>query len=126
MIYGTVTPFREATIPLRIYGPTGLVLDIVAAIDTGFSDYLTLPQDMIRGLLLPSANTMRVMLADGSYAWLGVYLATVDWDGAPVDITVLEADGGPLVGMSLLSGFSVYLEVVDGGNVEVSRLPVPP
>jgi predicted aspartyl protease len=69
---------------------------------------------------------MRVTLADGSNTWLGVFLATLDWDGASIDITILEADGGPLVGMSLLSGFAVYLEVVDGGSVEVSRLPAPP
>jgi hypothetical protein len=66
------------------------------------------------------------MLAEGSFAWLGVYLASVDWDGNLVDITVLEAGGGPLVGMSLLSGFALYLEAVDGGSVEISRLPAPP
>lgn len=126
MIYGTVTSFREATIPLRIYGLTGIAQDIVAAIDTGFTDYLTLPHDIILNLQFPPAGSTRVMLADGSYTWLGLFSATVDWDGTSVDITVLEADGGPLVGMSLLSGFAVYLEVVDGGNVEVSRLPGPP
>ena len=126
MIRGTVSSFREAIIGLRILGTDELALDVTAAIDTGFTDYLTLPADVIRQLQLPAAGSMRVVLADGSEIDLGVFTVRAQWDGITLDVTVLEADGGPLVGMALLYGFAIYMEVIDGGSVEISRLPSPP
>ena len=36
---------------------------------------------------------------------------------------LLDADGGPLVGMSLLYGSRVTLDVVDGGPITIEPLP---
>jgi hypothetical protein len=38
-------------------------------------------------------------------------------------VLVLAADGGPLVGLSLLYGHRVTLDVVDGGRVSIEALP---
>ena len=102
------------------------MIDAIAAIDTGFTDYLTLSPPAIQSLRLPSAGTIHVSLAEGSRADLGVYAASVECDGTLVEINVLETDGDALVGMALLYGSAIYLEVVDGGSVEISRLPIPP
>nr|MBC8228759.1 clan AA aspartic protease [bacterium] len=52
-----------------------------------------------------------------------VYLAKVLWHNQEREVLVLQADGGPLVGMSLLYGSRVTLDVVDGGDVIIDILP---
>lgn len=54
---------------------------------------------------------------------LNVYLAKVLWHGREREVLALEADGRPLVGMSLLYGNRVVLAVVDGGDVTIDPLP---
>jgi hypothetical protein len=49
--------------------------------------------------------------------------AVVSWDGQDRNVMVLEANGGPLLGMSLLYGSRVTLDVVDGGPVTIQTLP---
>ena len=44
---------------------------------------------------------------------------TVLWDGQPRDVDALVADTQPLMGMSLLDGHSLYMEVEDGGRVVI-------
>lgn len=66
---------------------------------------------------------MRVTLADGSEIDLDAYTAAVVWDGRPRHVSALAADGGPLVGMSLLYSFELKVEVLDGGAVEIRALP---
>jgi len=122
MIAGVVNEQAEATIPLRALGPEGVELLITAVIDTGFSDYLTLPPSMIAALGLGSDVPVEATLADGSLAQMDSYQATLLWDGQPREILVLEADGGPLVGMALLYGSRLSIDVVDGGAVTVAPL----
>jgi hypothetical protein len=42
-------------------------------------------------------------------------------DGAR-KITVLQSDGGPLVGMELLQGFRMTMDVIVGGSVVIKAL----
>jgi predicted aspartyl protease len=63
------------------------------------------------------------MLGDGTRVALNKYEAAVLWDGRERDILVLEAEGGPLVGMSLLAGHCLVVDVVDGGLVNIEALP---
>ncbi len=72
---GSVTADREAVLLVTLVDASGAERAIRAVLDTGFTDYLTLPKVMI------------------------------DFFGYPF----LAADGGPLVGMSLLYGS--YLEM---------------
>lgn len=123
MITGAVSPYREAIISLRVVGPTGGQFDTDAIIDTGFSDYLTLPISVIQTLALPLGGSMRVTLADASEVNMDLYLADVIWDGQRLTVSVLAADGTPLVGMSLLYGFELNVRVVDGGAVTIAALP---
>ena len=63
------------------------------------------------------------MLADGSDSVFDIYEATATWDGKPRRIAVDEAECDPLVGMSLLYGCELSIQVVDGGRVAISPLP---
>ncbi len=60
---------------------------------------------------------MPAALADGSRILLDVYRAVVLWDGSERDIDVLAMGSEPLIGMSLLDGSDVRLQVTDGGLV---------
>jgi predicted aspartyl protease len=81
VIVGEVTPYREAIIRLKLRGTSGQEEEVEAVIDTGFSDYLTLPLVLIRSLGLPRAGTVRVALADASEVDLETYLAELIWEG---------------------------------------------
>ena len=119
MISGKVTTNREAVIELEVVGFIQRKEKIEAVIDTGFNGYLTLPNSLINRLKLQLAGNRRVTLGDGNVVVLDVYLAKVLWHEQEREVLVLQADGGSLVGMSLLYGNRVMLEVVDNGDVTI-------
>ena len=53
MIRGEVSADWEATIRLKVLGPSGQEEDVEAVIDTGFNGFLTLPPDLIARLGCP-------------------------------------------------------------------------
>lgn len=117
MITGKVTANLEAVISLEIIGSRKQTQQVEAVIDTGFNGYLTLPSHLINRLKLQLAGNRRATLGDGNVVVLDAYLAKVLWHNQERETLVLQADGGPLVGMSLLYGNRVTLNVVDGGDV---------
>jgi predicted aspartyl protease len=64
----------------------------------------------------------RFKLADGSICIFDVYEAKVVWDGKVRQILVDEADAEPLVGMRLLKGHKLEMEVRYRGKVRIKRL----
>jgi len=121
MISGTIAN-NEALINLHVAGRDQSLREVTAVIDTGYSGHLTLPSRWISTLQLPFAGHRRGRLADGSVVILDMYLGTVVWHGRQLEVLILQATGSPLVGMSLLRGSRVQLEVVDGGRVTISDL----
>ena len=123
MMTGKVTALREATIRLTVTGPGHHWQAVNAVLDTGFNGFLTLPSHIVRALQLSFVGNRRVTLADGSVIVLDLYLATVLWHGQEREVLVLQAEGGPLVGMALLYGSRVVLHVVDDGDVLIEPWP---
>jgi clan AA aspartic protease len=123
MITGRVTALREATIGLTVTGSNQRQQVLEAVLDTGFNGFLTLPNHVVRALGLPFVGNRRVTLGDGSIVALDLYLATVFWHEQEREVLVLQADGGPLVGMALLSGNRVVLHVIDDGEVLIEPWP---
>ena len=123
MISGKVSPSREAAIELNVSGPTQQPQRTEVVIDTGFNGYLTLPEKRIHDLKLPFVGNRRATLGDGNVVVLDVYLATVSWHGQEREVLALPSEGGPLIGMSLLSSSRVTLDVVEGGAVRIDELP---
>lgn len=122
MIIGVVTDRREAVIRLRVRGPAGQDQEIEAVIDTGFDGWLSLPSSIIAQLGLRWRQRGRALLADGSESVFDIYEATVDWDGEFRRIPVDQAETIPLVGMSLLEGYELSVQIQRGGNVTVRAL----
>ena len=122
MITGKITANREAIIELEVIGSNQKREKVEAVIDTGFNGYLTLPNDLINYLKLQRAGSRRAALGDGNIVVLDMYLAKVLWHGQEQDVLALQADGGPLIGMSLLYGSRLVLEVIDNGDVTIDSL----
>jgi clan AA aspartic protease len=123
VITGIITADREATLSLTVRGPAGQEQEVAAVIDTGFNGMLTLAPSLVAALSLVYHSQARATLGDGSTVALRKYEGSILWHRAVRDVIVLEAAGGPLVGMSLLYGSRVTLDVVDGGPVTVEALP---
>jgi len=122
MINGKITTHREAIIGLEVIGSNQKREKVEAVIDTGFNGYLTLPNNLINSLNLQQAGSRRVTLGDGNIVVLEMYFAKVLWHGQEREILALQADGGTLIGMSLLYGSRLVLEVIDNGNVTIDSL----
>lgn len=122
MITGRVTNL-EAIIAIDVAGPTQPPREVEAVIDTGYNGYITLPSDVVSALGLQFAGHRGATLADGSVTILSAYLATVVWHGRKQDVLVSQTAGTPLVGMSMLRGSRVAMDVTGGGALTIDELP---
>ena len=122
MITGVVKA-DEGRIRLKVKGLRGREQEVEAVIDTGYTASLTLPPAVVAALGLRWRSMDRFTLADGSECVFDVYVAKVDWDGKVRTILVDEADADPLVGMRLLRGHELTMQVRARGQVTIKRLP---
>jgi clan AA aspartic protease len=122
MIHGVVSRNREATISLVIVNESRQTKLITAVIDTGYTGFLSLPNEVIAELDLSWTGIDRGTLGDGSEVTFEVYAAKVIWDGEYRDIPINEAETDPLVGISLLYGYDLHIQTVEGGNVTIKLL----
>ena len=121
MITGTVNADFEPIISLSIRRPDGEVFTQDAIVDTGFNGWLSLPPDLLAELNLRWKRRGRAILGDGSECVFNVYEAVVVWDDTLLTIPVDEADAEPLVGMSLMEGYELKMQVFEGGHVELRK-----
>jgi clan AA aspartic protease len=122
MIKGSINSTLEATLRLTLRGPHGQRRRITAVIDTGFNGALTLPLAVIMELGFPWMESGKVELGDGSIGDCHSYAGVVIWDRLPINILVDEADTTPLVGMALLQGFELKMNVERRGQVTIKPL----
>jgi clan AA aspartic protease len=122
MITGIVNEEFEPIISISLRDADGNIYTQNAIVDTGFNGWLSLPPDLIDRLNLNWKRRGRAILGDGSECVFNVYEAVVLWDGDLLTIPVDEADSEPLVGMSLMEGYQLILQVFEGGSVELSKV----
>jgi clan AA aspartic protease len=119
---GTVNARLEAIVRLKLRGPAGDELEIDAVIDTGYTGSLTLPARVAQALGLSRRAGGRAVLADGSVRRFDTFAAEVWWGDNWVPVVTSNLGDESLLGMSLLAGRGLWVEVVDGGAVEVRAL----
>ena len=119
MIEGTVNAAYEAVLILSVQGPEGQAREIEAVVDTGYNGFLTLPPALVGELELPFVTSGVATLADGSAVSFDIHVVTVDWDGQARLVEADAAEVTPLVGMRLLAGYDLHVEVEDGGRVVI-------
>lgn len=123
MITGEFVPGFGATVPAQLLGARGSIREVEALIDTGFDGDLLIPEALANALELDFVIETLVTLADGREERLRTYSGRIVWDGLEREINVLAAAGGdPLLGLGLLEGYHLGIEVVDGGRVQIRRL----
>lgn len=119
---GIVDQNCEATIRLVIGNADSQRQVIDAVIDTGFTGFLTLPASVLASLNLQAYRREEGILGDGSTCIFDVYRGLVNWDGAFRQIDINASDTAPLVGMSLLYGYRVQFDAIEGGAVTIQAL----
>ena len=74
---------------------------------------------MVRELALPFVTSGRATLADGSQVSFDTYQVTVLWEGQLREVLADEAYTTPLVGMLLMDGYDLSIQVRTGGRVVI-------
>lgn len=126
MIRGTVGADQQALVTIEVFDGDGRLQPLEAVLDTGFTGYLTLPEDDIRRLGLRPVGQRTFELANGAIFDFEVYLGAVSWHGRVSDVLVLQADGVPLLGMTMLWGSRVTFDAASGGAVVIDELDSAP
>ncbi len=124
MLTGKINSRLEAVVKLWVRGSEGRVLEAEAIVDTGFSGFLSLTQEMVAELRLPSEGQILGILADGSESYFPVYRAIILWHGQPRLTYVSAVESEPLLGMSMLYGSEFAMQVVEDGEVTIRALGV--
>jgi clan AA aspartic protease len=122
VIEGEISPFREAVVRLVLRGADDREREVAVVVDTGFTESLTLPPILVEELGLPRVDTSELELADGRIVVFPVHRAVVLWEGGERRVSVHVSEGGPLMGMTMLYGCNLNLDVVDGGHVRIEKL----
>lgn len=123
MITGETDYKREAILSLTVRGTDGVIETVNAVIDTGFTDNLMIEESLADRLGLTPVRTDSYQLGDGSRVRPNRYQVTLDWNGEPrTVIATASVGGGTLIGMKLLRGYSLTIDVVDGGAVRLLRM----
>jgi clan AA aspartic protease len=123
MMQGYVNQNYEAMLSLVVRNGDKLK-SITAVIDTGFTGFLSLPIAAIRELELSWSYRDRATLGDGSEVLFDIYDGMVIWGGQYREIEINAAETEPLIGMSLLRGYRLQVDTVQGGLVKISELPI--
>ncbi len=125
MIQGVVNAAHEAVVTLSLQDPEGRTRDIEAVVDTGYSGFLTLLPSLVDEPGLPFAYMGQAFLANDAEVDFDVHFATVLWDGQPRDIEADATGSTPLVGMLLLDGHNLSIDVETGGSVVIQARAYP-
>ena len=124
MLNGSISAAKQATTTVTIVGPTGLQQSVEVVRDTGFTGFLTLPPRLIVSLLLIYDRARTLTLANNmSYRFASYVGAEVVLGGQRYPVRVLMKEGHLLLGMALLEGHRLCLDITAGGEVRLEPLP---
>ena len=119
---GDGTILLQPRVSVEVSGSDSVSRTVEAAIDTGFTSYLTLAEEVIEDLRLRLMGTRSAYLADGSEKTFKIYGAVIHWHDRYQPILVHQAESVPLIGMSLLNGSSLFVEALESGKVVIEEI----
>ena len=123
MHYGTVNRYLEPIVSLTALYVNSGEERIDFTIDTGFTEEIALPPDIIEQLSLPQEQDDAVLtLADGTDRALTVHTGWIEWHGQIREVDVISADTTPLLGMKMLAGSNLNVAAAPGGAVIITEL----
>jgi clan AA aspartic protease len=123
MHHGIVRGLLEPSLALAVLSTDGTDVEIDFDIDTGFTEEMTLPPDIIDQLNLPTYRQLSLAMADGTVYDGTTYVGRLNWHGRIRSVEVISVDVDPLVGMRLLAGSNLSIDAELGGAVTITELP---
>ena len=90
-------------------------------VDTGFTDWLMLPEAVIAELGLVSQGKVSVTLATGEESQVDYYLTRVLWHGELSWVEIIGSLDQSLLGMEMLRGYRLAIDAWVGGEVTVEE-----
>ena len=122
MMRGKVNEKGQALVDVEVMDRDGWFQPLEFVMDTGFTGDLLLSADAIQRLHVAPHIEINASLADGQDVKLSSWLVSVLWHDRILRVTMAQADGEPLLGMGLLRGSRVTLDVQLDGDVTVEEL----
>jgi predicted aspartyl protease len=120
---GVVSEDREARVTLTLVCADGTEVRYAATVDSGFNGSVALPELTLRRAGLRTDERIDGVLADGSIVSLEAFLVRLKRFDDERNAVALAVEGGALVGMELLDGHLLTVEVTPGGAVTIAPLP---
>ena len=117
MIEGMVNSRIEAVVSVPLEAADGQFREVDFVIDTGFNGYMTLTPALALELGLEVYELIPMELADGSRTFIPSYYVIVIWDGDRQPVSAGALGDFPTIGMSLLEGYDLIIQVRDGGRI---------
>lgn len=121
MISGIIKNGR-ATVNIIFQLPNKPDFTIEFVIDTGFTEFLSLPPVAVTLLGFPFVYDMYANLADNSNVILPIHQATIIWNGEEREVNILATGKRPLLGTALLDGYELVIQFTEGGLVTIDEL----
>jgi predicted aspartyl protease len=123
VILGKINARREIVFSLSIMDQHGEEHEIEVVLDTGFNDFLTLPEILIDALRLPYiSSSVSVILGDGSEIQMRRYDARILWGNSERRVKAYAAEGPPLIGMAMIYGHDLHAHILDGADATLFPL----
>lgn len=112
---GRLYPKARLEIELVGYGPVPLV----AFIDTGFTEWMALPPEMVEKLGLRVVDNEPLLFGNSAMEKVDVYEARVKWCEEWRTIRVHQVRGYPTIGMELLRGHRIEFDALGDAEIDV-------
>lgn len=110
------------TAQLEIKGEVGEPESVSAQIDTGFTEWFALPPQIIERLRLPLVGSEPLEFGNLSSEMINVYEGYICWYSDWRSVTVHQLPGEPTIGMELMRGYSIRIDSLSGGAVEIEAI----
>lgn len=120
MITGIVADNSDLVIDVEVANSAGEYETLEFVLDTGFNGDLSMPDEVILRLGLEYTGPVKVSYAVGS-GERQAYQGTVLWHGRPQEVEVINSDGEFLLGMEMLMGSRLTVDVRIGGEVLIEE-----
>ena len=121
MIVGRVNNDLEAIVGIVLQDSSNDFHTFQCVLDTEYDGFLALPVNVIEQLGLVPRGHRIATLVNSNEVSMPVYLATVDWHGEQLEVSVLQTEHEFLVGAALLENCTVTIQVWDGGEVLIEE-----
>lgn len=109
-------------VPIAIMDRNGHPQQFQAVLDTGFAGVISLPRSSIERLGLAFSRQEPVTFANGETQESSIYQATAIWEGERYSVPVYQLGPEPLIGMGLLNGSRVTIDVIEDGPIDIGPL----